>query len=192
MTRLAVGDVRAQPLASAASSCRRPSSRRTRRSPRRRGCAGRRSLPVVDFDLAALLAMTAGDEQIRPGDQRAAFRDRRGNLLGIHMDDPRTAALRARDDAHHQQRCRYQPDCHSASRDVGDPRDAQYTSGTIGSIHSSTPRMRTRSTGRRKARWRGGAGVVRDDGRRCRPADDDVLAIGHADARPPRHRPPCR
>ena len=57
----------------------------------------------MNFDLPGRLAVTAGDEQIGPGDQAAAFRERRRHFVGIDVDDAGVIALRAREDAHREQ-----------------------------------------------------------------------------------------
>src|SRR4029077_4737801 len=56
-------------------------------------------LLVVHFDLPAGLAMAPGDEQVRPGHQRAPFRERCRDFRGVDMDASGATALRAREDA---------------------------------------------------------------------------------------------
>ena len=60
-------------------------------------------LLIVHLNLSGGLAVAARDEQIRPGDEAAAFRERRRHFFGIDMDDARVLALSARDDANREQ-----------------------------------------------------------------------------------------
>src|SRR6266851_3604699 len=114
VTRLSAGDVRAQPLTW---------PRHLAAHHLSTGHEGRFAIEdvenicllVVDLNLTGLVAVTAGDEQIRPGDQASAFRERRRDFLGIDMDDAGTIALRASEDAHREQRRGYQPELHSGS-----------------------------------------------------------------------------